>query len=327
MCRRAELARPPWLKFQGVLKGAAAKKVAAFVVMMDDFSRRLEQVPYPQLAAELIKETGYEQMLMGENSQEGKDRLNNLDQLLAGMEEHCARELTLQDYLEQIALVTDLDAYDASLDRVTLMTLHAAKGLEFPVVFMTGMEDGIFPSSRANDGGEQLEEERRLCYVGMTRAMEKLFLTHAQRRRVYGSYQYNPPSRFIAEIPESLLADVATKPLHTTSNHNLASLFEQFATPATAEPSHNTAAPVAPSPAPHKQATAPTVADQPVIEVEPTAVRSGELRIGSRVRHARFGVGTVRRIEGTGDKQKVTVYFNRFGPKKLLLKFAGLEPA
>ncbi len=306
---------------QGVLKGAAAKKVAAFVAMMDDFAHRLKRLPYPQLAAELIEETGYAQMLKSENTQEARDRLDNIDQLLAGMEEHRDDDTTLQDYLEQIALVTDLDAYDSSLDRVTLMTLHAAKGLEFPVVFMTGMEDGIFPAARSNDGGEQLEEERRLCYVGMTRAMEKLYLTHARRRRVYGSYQFNPPSRFVGEIPDHLLADVAKKPLHATSKHNLASLFEQL--PAQAPPAETASTPTS-SPS----VDAEPVPDQPVIEVEPSVpVVDDTLRIGSRVRHARFGVGTVRRLEGSGDKQKVIVYFNRFGPKRLLLKFAGLEPA
>lgn len=302
---------------QGVLKGAAAKKVAAFVTMMEDFASRLERLPYPQLAAELIDETGYAQMLRSENTQEARDRLDNLDQLLAGMEEHRDEDTTLQDYLEQIALVTDLDAYDSSLDRVTLMTLHAAKGLEFPVVFMTGMEDGIFPAARSNDGGEQLEEERRLCYVGMTRAMEKLYLTHARRRRVYGSYQFNPPSRFIGEVPEHLLADVAKKPLQATAKHNLASLFENLPTP---QEESQATMPLGADPAP--------VSDQPVIEVEAVAPVADEtLRIGSRVRHARFGIGTVRRLEGSGDKQKVIVYFNRFGPKRLLLKCAGLEPA
>ncbi len=302
---------------QGVLTGAAAKKVAAFVAMMEDFASRLERLPYPQLAAELIDETGYAQMLRSENTQEARDRLDNLDQLLAGMEEHRDEETTLQDYLEQIALVTDLDAYDSSLDRVTLMTLHAAKGLEFPVVFMTGMEDGIFPAARSNDGGEQLEEERRLCYVGMTRAKEKLYLTHARRRRVYGSYQFNPPSRFVGEIPEHLLADVAKKPLHATAKHNLASLFENLPTP-TDQTAPSETANTDPAPVP----------DQPVIEVEAAVLPADDtLRIGSRVRHARFGIGTVRRLEGSGDKQKVIVYFNRFGPKRLLLKFAGLEPA
>ena len=306
---------------QGVLKGAAAKKVAAFVAMMEDFAGRLERLPYPQLAAELIEETGYAQMLKSENTQEARDRLDNIDQLLAGMEEHRDDDTTLQDYLEQIALVTDLDAYDSSLDRVTLMTLHAAKGLEFPVVFMTGMEDGIFPAARSNDGGEQLEEERRLCYVGMTRAMEKLCLSHARRRRVYGSYQFNPPSRFVGEIPDHLLADVAKKPLHATSKHNLASLFEQL-------PAQTPPAETASTPTSSPSVDAEPVPDQPVIEVEPSVpVVDDTLRIGSRVRHARFGVGTVRRLEGSGDKQKVIVYFNRFGPKRLLLKFAGLEPA
>ncbi len=306
---------------RGVLKGATAKKVAGFIAMMTDFSSRLAHTPYPQLTAELIEETGYAQMLKGENTQEGKDRLDNLNQLLAGMEEHCARELNLQDYLEQIALVTDLDAYDVSLERVTLMTLHAAKGLEFPVVFMTGLEEGLFPSSRAGNGGEQLEEERRLCYVGMTRAMKKLYLTYAKRRRVYGSYQYNPPSRFVAEVPQTLL-DETVKPKPTATGHNLASLFAQVppATPSVDNHQHSTEVEATSTAI---QQHAPT--DQPVVEVEKPAMPAvGKMCIGCRVRHARFGVGTVRRLEGSGDKEKVIVYFNRFGPKKLLLKFAGL---
>jgi DNA helicase-2/ATP-dependent DNA helicase PcrA len=299
---------------RGVIKGATAKKVAAFVAMMEDFGQRLQRIPYPQLTAELIEESGYARMLSSDNTQESKDRLNNLDQLLAGMEEHRGRELTLQDYLEQIALVTDLDAYDANLDRVTLMTLHAAKGLEFPVVFMTGMEDGIFPSSRGIDGGEQLEEERRLCYVGMTRAKDKLYLTHAQRRRVYGSYQYNPPSRFVGEVPASLLANEIPQPVRANPGHNLAELFQQVAL----------SAPAAELDA--EVAQAPAHVEHPVIEREVARSGSDELNIGTRVQHARFGIGTVRRVEGVGDKAKVIVYFNRFGPKKLLVKFAGLEP-
>ncbi|MDY0190784.1 MAG: UvrD-helicase domain-containing protein [Desulfuromonas sp.] len=307
----------------GSLGGAAAKKVAAFVAMMEDFSQRLTRIPYPQLTAELISESGYEQMLKGENTQEGRDRLNNLDQLLAGMEEHRGRELSLQDYLEQIALVTDMDAYDASQDRVTLMTLHAAKGLEFPVVFMTGLEEGIFPSARCTDGGDKLEEERRLCYVGMTRAMQKLYLTHAQRRRIYGSYQYNPPSRFVAEVPEELLAQSVAAPAPKKAGHNLAALFQQFPVGASAE-THGI--PAASTPNASVVGSAPvTEPEHPVIEVEAAPPLQQGLRIGSRVRHARFGIGTVRRLEGAGDKEKVIVYFNRFGPKKLLLKFAGLE--
>jgi len=224
------------------------------------------------------------------------------------MEEHRGSESSLQDYLEQVALVTDLDSYDTSLDRVTLMTLHAAKGLEFTVVFMTGMEEGLFPHARVGENEGEVEEERRLCYVGMTRAMENLYLSHARRRRVYGSYQYNPRSRFLEEIPDHLLAGTRKSGLRPAARHNLASVFSQLV---------------------------PEL-DEPTVEFEPEPagddihlVPEAEegLRIGTRVRHLKFGLGTVRRIEGQGDNQKVTVYFNAVGPKKLLLKFAGLEPA
>ncbi|NOQ51132.1 MAG: AAA family ATPase, partial [Desulfuromonadaceae bacterium] len=192
---------------QGVLKGMATRRVAGFVELIDDFTAQLARLPYPQLMAELIEHSGYgpalkeeaEQALTSDGRREAKGRLENLEQLLAGMEEHAARDGRLLDYLEQVALITDLDSYDSEQQRVTLMTLHSAKGLEFPVVFMTGMEEGLFPHSRSGDGGEDLAEERRLCYVGMTRAMRRLYLSHARRRRVYGTYQFNPPSRFLAE--------------------------------------------------------------------------------------------------------------------------------
>ena len=293
---------------RGLLKGAAARKVAAFVALIDSFQSRLLRLPYPQLTAELIEETGYGPMLREERTEEAKERLQNLEELLKGMEEHRGTEGTLQDYLEQVALVTDLDSYDTRLDRVTLMTLHAAKGLEFPVVFMTGMEEGIFPHSRASGEGEEVEEERRLCYVGMTRAMEKLYLTHARRRRIFGDFQFNPPSRFLAEIPPDLLAGVAAAPaLHKPATHNLASIFEQLA------------------PSPFAEGDGAEESFEEEVRVVPDAEEG--LRIGTRVRHVRFGVGTVRRLEGAGDNRKVTVYFNTVGPKKLLLKFAGLEPA
>ena len=296
---------------RGELKGAAAARVAAFVALIDDFRQRLLHLPYPQLTAELIEASGYGPLLREERTEEAKERLQNLDELLKGMEEHRGSEGTLLEYLEQVALVTDLDSYDGSLDRVTLMTLHAAKGLEFPVVFMTGMEEGLFPHSRASAGGDgdDLEEERRLCYVGMTRAMEKLYLTHARRRRIYGDFQFNPPSRFLAELPPQLLdgaGSAAAPALHKSAGHNLASLFEQLA----------------PSPFDDEGDD-----DGFVDSVRAVPEAEEGLRSGSRVRHIKFGVGTVRRIEGAGDNCKVTVYFNTVGVKKLLLKFAGLEPA
>jgi DNA helicase-2/ATP-dependent DNA helicase PcrA len=297
---------------RGLLKGATAAKVASFVEMMNSFRRRLDLLPFPELTASLIEESGYGPMLreaaqaalVASDREDAKGRLENIEQLLAGMEEHQATDRTLQDFLEQVALVTDLDSYDGSHDRVTLMTLHAAKGLEFPVVFMTGMEDGLFPHGRALDEGDAIEEERRLCYVGMTRAMDKLYLSHARRRRIYGDFQFNAPSRFLEEIPVHLLAGGEPPTLLHAARHNLASVFEQL------EPS-------------------PLEGEDTAFEEEVRMVpEAGDgPRIGQLVRHGKFGVGTVRRLEGSGDQQKVIVLFRTVGMKKLLLKFAGLEPA
>ena len=288
---------------QGVLKGAAAAKVGSFLALIEDFRQRSVDTPYPQLSADLIDETGYGPQLRAERTEEARGRLENLEQLLAGMEEHYGQEGTLDDYLEQVALITDVDSYDPSLDRVSLMTLHAAKGLEFPVVFMVGMEDGLFPHSRTADVDEDTEEERRLCYVGMTRAMEKLYLTHARRRRVYGDYQFNAPSCFLREIPAQFLDQAEPVGLHRPASHNLASLFDQ------------------------PEASTDDEESFPFDEVRMVPDAEEGLRLGMKVRHIKFGVGTVRRVDGEGDTQKVIVYFHRYGPKKLLVKFAGLEPA
>ncbi len=306
---------------QNGLKGAAAKRVGTFVALIDDFTIQKERLPYPQLMAELLDASGYvpalkeeaEQAMTGDGRQEAKGRLENLEQLLAGMEEHASTTDSVQDYLEQIALITDLDKHDTSQQRVTMMTLHSAKGLEFPVVFMTGMEEGLFPHSRSGDMGDELAEERRLCYVGMTRAMQKLYLSHARRRRVYGTYQFNPPSRFLAEIPVELLADYEPASLvaePVPASHNLASLADL----------------VAPVEKPTAQVEAVVMSSASAPPAHEVEVDSGGLQLGSRVRHVKFGIGTIRRLEGSGDKQKVIVYFNSVGSKRLMMKFAGLMP-
>ncbi|PKN12293.1 MAG: ATP-dependent DNA helicase PcrA [Deltaproteobacteria bacterium HGW-Deltaproteobacteria-4] len=283
--------------------GRSGGKVQAFITLIESFRTKLADFPYPQLTSIIIEESGYGPALLSERSEEAKDRLDNLQQLLTGMEERFAQEKTLVDYLEDVALVTDLDSYDGSLDRVTLMTVHAAKGLEYPVVFMAGMEEGLFPLARSSESREELEEERRLCYVGMTRAMEKLYLVHARKRRVFGDYQFNPPSSFLSDIPISVIERGRRQsPLHKQAGHNLASLFDQ------------------PLPAVEE-------AEEFSDSVRHVAEAEEGLRIGSKVRHLKFGVGVVRRIEGSGESCKVTVWFNSVGPKKLLLKFAGLEPA
>ncbi|MGH7788997.1 MAG: ATP-dependent helicase [Candidatus Binatia bacterium] len=290
-----------------LLKPLQAEKVRAFVELIDSFSGRLEQMSYPLLTARLIEETGYGPALREDGSAEARDRLQNLEELLKGMEEHAGSERTLQEYLEQVALVADIDNYDGNADRVTLMTLHSAKGLEFPLVFVTGMEEGLFPHARVNDA--DIEEERRLCYVGMTRAMKKLYLTHALRRRVYGDFQINPRSRFLDEIPAELIDTVAAP-----------------ARPAAAAPQRFGAwsRPSAPAAYSGKRIEVANGDDGDGVRV---VYDEDGLRIGSRVRHTTFGVGTVKGLEGAGEQQKVTVVFASVGAKKLLLRFAGLEPA
>jgi DNA helicase-2/ATP-dependent DNA helicase PcrA len=285
---------------RGLLKTGAAQKVEAFMHLMDAFQQAVAQLSFPLLTMRIIEETGYGPMLREDPTEAGRERLQNLDELLKGMEEHAAGGAALQDYLEQVALVTDLDAYDARSDRVTLMTLHAAKGLEFPVVFMTGMEEGLFPHSRVAE--DDIEEERRLCYVGMTRAMQRLYLTHARRRRVFGDFQSNARSRFVDEIPPHLLYAVgAPKPAFADERSS-----------------------VRPRPAAPDRGARVLYEEQGVRIVYDN---EDGLRIGSRVRHASFGVGTIQRLEGRGEQQKATVLFRSVGSKKLLLKFAGLEPA
>jgi len=292
-----------------LLKPQQGERVRGFSAMIDGFRARLSEMSYPQLTARLIEESGYGPALREDGSAEARERLQNLDELLKGMEESAAMGRSLEEYLEQVALVSDIDAWDGGADRVTLMTLHSAKGLEFPVVFMVGMEEGLFPHARVDDS--DIEEERRLCYVGMTRAMKRLILTHALRRRVYGDVQMNPRSRFIDEIPPELVEAIGQPARPAVPQWRLPSRQPTFA-------------------------AAPRAASRPE-RIEVAGGDDGErvrivydedgLRIGSRVRHGTFGLGTVKGLEGAGEQQKVTVIFQSVGAKKLLLKFAGLEPA
>jgi len=284
-------------------------KVAGFMAKLEGFRTMVETASLAELAARIIEDTGYASKLTEERSDEAADRLANLQELLAALEEfeRTSEERTLSAFLEQVALISDLERGEQGKPSATLMTLHSAKGLEFPVVFMIGMEERLFPHVRSLDDPPQMEEERRLCYVGMTRARERLFLTNARRRRIFGQEQYNLPSRFVADIPRELL-DVEEEfqagfsfgafrteerePRAAPSRHNLDAIFEM-------EPGLN--------------------------EVEVVPDEPEGAFIGMRVRHGKFGVGTIRKIEGTGDEQKVIVWFNSVGPKKLLVRFAGLE--
>jgi len=281
---------------RSILRAGASDKVGRFLRLVESFRDRSMQIAFPQLAAAIVEETGYGPMLRDNGSFEAHERLQNLQELLSGMEERASAGESLLDYLEQIALVTDLDSYDGSDDRVTLMTLHAAKGLEFPYVFMTGMEEALFPHARVGDA--DIEEERRLCYVGMTRAMSRLYVSHAQRRRVFGDFQANQRSRFLDEIPSQLIKVVRS-------------------------PARR------PRPNAHGDAGGRPAGLNDQESDEPRVVYEDEegLRVGGRVRHASFGVGVIRGLEGSGEARKVTVLFRASGMKKLALKFTRLEPA
>lgn len=190
--------------------GKAADKIAGFTNMIQVLRAKLEYIPLAQLMQEIIDETGYVKELEAESTEEAMGRIENIDELMnkiiAYEEEH--DEPNLSEFLEEVSLVADIDNLDESNERVVLMTLHSAKGLEFPYVYMTGMEDGMFPSymSIVSDDNLDIEEERRLCYVGITRAMEHLTLTYAKSRMVRGMTQYNKVSRFVKEIPRNLIA-------------------------------------------------------------------------------------------------------------------------
>ena len=293
-----------------ILSTGPRSKVASFVRMIDELRALSDSLPLAELTSKIIIDTGYSARLKEERTAEAADRLANLEELLVAMEEFArgGAEAGLSQFLEQVALVSDLERSDTGRDSATLMTLHSAKGLEFPLVFMIGMEEKLFPHVRSLEDPEQMEEERRLCYVGMTRARERLFLTNARRRRIFGQDQFNQPSRFISDVPKELLeseemttgtrewGSVSISPASRPAGHNLASVFasEELRT----------------------------------VEVEMVPDDSEDgVHIGMKVRHAKFGVGTVRKIEGFGDSQKVIVWFGSVGPKKLLVRFAGLERA
>ncbi|MCK8816070.1 DNA helicase PcrA [Natroniella sulfidigena] len=181
-----------------------SNKVRAFGELITDLQHRQPKLSVANLTQELLEQTGYLAQLKAAGTEQAESRIDNLNELLASMEEFGEEAGALGSFLEEVALVADVDNLDEEADGVVLMTLHSAKGLEFPIVFLAGMEEELFPHSRslAEEGG--IAEERRLCYVGITRAEEKLYLTHAKRRKVYGQTKYNSPSRFISEISNSL---------------------------------------------------------------------------------------------------------------------------
>ena len=292
--------------------GRGASKLESFVALIEHFKTDAKELTISELMQEILEETGYIESLKEEGSEEAESRIENIDELISKItayEETCEdrdEPATLNGFLEEVALVADIDSLDESNDYVVLMTLHSAKGLEFPHVYLAGMEDGIFPSymTITADDPEEVEEERRLCYVGITRAEEELTLTCARRRMIRGETQYNKMSRFLKEIPMELLSTGAV-----------------FQKP---EPEEER------KPSAYQQARQ---AFRAKAFVQPGAARSfgspkGEgpgYQVGDRVRHVKFGEGTLTAMVEGGRDYEVTVDFDGPSTKKMFAAFAKLQ--
>lgn len=321
----------------------------------------MERAKTETAVSEIVKaasmETGYVRALQEEQSEEAQGRLLNIEELVTAAVEAEHQGETLRDFIDHAALVSDTDQYKADA-RVTLMSVHAAKGLEFPIVFLVGLEENLFPHSRSANSEADLEEERRLCYVAITRAQRQLYLTHAMRRRTWGEELSAEPSRFLNEIPLELLKDVslgpswlkfssrpdtlhnreaaaalrgeAPSPIKKTSNYtgktyNSVESVKDFFKKRIDAGSGGQASGNRPTLS-SKTTSSPTTPQKsaPPSSSGSSAKGVSGYQVNMRVKHAKYGQGIIQRIEGTGDDAKLTVSFPGFGLKKFIAKYAGL---
>jgi DNA helicase-2/ATP-dependent DNA helicase PcrA len=297
--------------------GRAASTLASFrdlIVNLADIARR---DPVSIVIGKMLDRSGYLKDLREDRSEDSEARIENLAELVSAAREYEGRdqEPSLGGFVDRLSLLSDVDEEQGTRDaRIWMMTLHSAKGLEFPMVILAGLEERLFPHSRSAEDEEELEEERRLCYVGMTRARQRLVLTGAARRRIFGEYQSSEPSRFIDEVPADLIERIV--PSFSTSSHQsgFSSGSYEF------------------RPNPYGRGGRPsggrTREATPAYAYEDEDQSSGlALRPGQRVRHAQFGVGNVISVEPLDGDAKVVVRFSTAGLKTLRAKFARLEPA
>lgn len=291
------------------LSGRAQKSLAAFADLIGELMAATEAHSLPELGFAVVEQSGYRSMLAAENTPEAEARLQNLDQLLAEMTEYADEnpDATLATYLEEKSLLTSADESDADGNAITLMTLHSAKGLEFPLVFVCGLEENLFPTARAIDDPQAIEEERRLCYVGMTRACEQLSLTYALRRYAYGSLLATEPSRFLGEIPAELTAQAYEL------DRGVARARQRV------------------SPPRPKREKAPQGVHyewdaEPAPGFDELVAQDDFLAVGQWVRHPQWGRGQIVSREGHGEKMKLSIRF-KTQLKRIAVAYAQLEPA
>ena len=305
----------------------AAASLGAFRDLVLSLTEMSKREPASATIAKVLDQSGYLQDLREDRSEEAEGRIENLAELVSAAREYEGREAepSLAAFVDRLSLLSEADESEGAEDaRVLLMTLHAAKGLEFPAVIISGLEEGLFPHSRSADDDETLEEERRLCYVGMTRARRQLFLTSAGRRRVFGEYRATEPSRFLSEIPDALVQRydfVGYGPSYGGSRgygDRDAAFSGRRGAGAYASPYGDRRVTRGPSARPEGLVSRPEDEDQ-------SAHASG-VRLGMRVRHPQFGAGTVIGLEDHGDDVKITVRFGGVGVKRLLGRYAKLQP-
>ncbi len=281
--------------------------VKAFLAVIDAAAEVIDDGPSAVLQS-LLDRSGYVAELQAEHTVEAEGRLENLAELIGA----AADFESVDSFLEQISLVSDVDAIDEDESSVLLMTLHSAKGLEFPVVFIIGMEDGVFPHLRSLGEPDELEEERRLAYVGITRARERLHLSHAWSRMLFGSTQYNPPSRFLDEIPTELV-DAVEGRRRSSRDRDRGSADGWGSDREWSGPSSPSGRDRIVEAALRPRTPAPSGAD------------ALGLRVGDDVNHAKWGEGVILLIEGHGDKAEAVVNFPEVGEKRLLLAWAPIK--
>lgn len=292
--------------------GRSAARIGGFIEMLESLARDAAQGSPADGLALLLERSGYLHALRKESTPDAEARLENLRELIASAEDFGETDAGADDangangedgrsaigrFLDQVALVSDIDNANLRSESVSLMTVHSAKGLEFPVVFLAGLEEGIFPHQASSHDEGKIAEERRLCYVGMTRAMERLTLTYALERRRFGSHTYAVPSRFLSEIPAEFLAAQSPGLRRSGAAHD-----------------HDRSYAHDPAGSDYDQSPPPSPG------APPDAVRPG-----SRVRHPLYGPGEVLEATGHGPRQKLRIRFDRFGVKKIVVRYANLQ--